>query len=84
MSELSSRRFPDEEPEFGDSDYQGKDSYKDLDEKTSGLKVTDEIFDSENRADAKRIREEAEKIGEDPTGKNYTIRSVKGLRRAKG
>jgi hypothetical protein len=75
MSELKNARFPAEEPEFGDSDYQGTDSYKSLDGKSiSGISIEDEIFDQGNPGDAKRIQEESEKSGEDPTGKNLATR----------
>lgn len=78
MSELKSRRFADQEPDFGDPDFEGVDTYKELSNSTEGVNITDEFFDKDNPTETKRMHDEIEKNGEDPTGKNMPIRRVKG------
>ncbi|MEI6170050.1 MAG: hypothetical protein WCP56_03575 [Candidatus Saccharibacteria bacterium] len=71
MSELN--RFPDEEPDTRDRDYNGTDSYRDLDSSIGGISAIDDRFDQDNPEDAKRIQEESGS-GEDPSGKNLATR----------
>jgi hypothetical protein len=78
MSELKSRRFADQEPDFGDPDFEGVDTYKELSSSTKGVNITDEFFDEDNPSETKRMQEELEKDGEDPTDKNMPAWRIKG------